>query len=1581
MSGANSHDTGLDELVSPVGLEAEGHTPELDLVTGDYTTRMEEVLGLEDEDEDLDFLYQGADSHEASKTYSEQLKGFLQGLDEAVSTQGDTEEEAQVEKELNETETSAYDEPPRVEVSSDRSPSTSSAPFSTFRPGDTSTIFNGSPSKAARPFIHPTISRLRSVVPSQQNKRFSSVSSFPDVSVSPSHFSAISRASSISNLPAHFEAYKESHESPREVFRWAVLRDIGQQIYFPKASSILGSFHGLPTALSANGLICIGTDRGRVLVFDFKQQLKCVCGVDDALSVGPVSALSLSRDHTFLAVGHASGYINLFDVSRPQTPARSVPPTSLAAVASGRKEGHIQGARILSICFVGTRHTAIVSADENGLAFYHSLGKVLFVEATDTLRILGKYPDLVGDMSPSHKVTQSAKGSQPSMNSGEEAIPANRARPRPWKPRKGSTILAMTSLPLGNSGHPTEGYNLVALLTSAKLVIVGLKPSPRTWFRRHRETANELSGSSKWRGCLAWFPSIEPNSDTGEGVSTSRHSNGKASVKAQHLGTRPILAYSWDRTLCLLRVSETIVRQTVQSTKNPEKTMVVEVGKVDLEEVARWSTDTDYLALQWLNIHQVLALTVTHLEVWDVRAAQQVERVPFDVASLSPYLETERSLDHVHIAHCMRVYKGKVFLLGHSELKVGTLLSWADRILSFVEDGDFLSAIDVTRAYYLGTAPGNKMGLPDDPAALRTVVGRRMRDLMTASARYAFAEDRMTDSTHVTPDGRGVDRTSLFEGLVTVCVNACLALDDFEFLFEDLFEYYQSAGIASIFLNQMEPHVLDGTIRSIPPRITQRLIAMHEDRGDLDKAERVIWHIDPDCLDINQAITLCRNSELYDALIYVYTRSLRDFVTPLVDLLGLIRQIQQHRRALRVHHLSDDTSPLPSSADSLERKAPDAYKIYAYLADILSGLTYPSQVPLPPDEAFQAKKDIYAFLFFGRSCVWPVGDGGKLILTSDEEGGVEPTYPYVRLLLRFDSEAFLHAMDIAFEDAYFNDETQGVSRLVVILVLLEILSSPDLSPGDATMLNIFIARNVPKYPQSIHTYMSPSTLHGILVGLATDTDQSTREDRQLATEYLLSVYMPHDGEHIAKLFEDAGFYRILRSWHRQEHKWGPLISTYLHDPDVDPAEVFESLDEVLTTASHAHEGSLPVEVLTTIMDAVPQLLGTGITETAFLIDKHASGSHSQVLESMGTNSSHRQFPYLRCLVEPGALSDDVYWIEPDIRRLPPSRNLDQSSKELYVQLLCKYDSAGVIRCLSSLDNGHFEWDRVISICEQNGVNEAVVWSLDKRGDAMGAFEKLKAVGARLASQVGEHLASEQSGPENTLEIQSSLNELKALGEIGLRLCCEHSDAGVLAGSAVEEMWFCLLSSQIDAVQTVSGFCASTAGEDDPVVMQEQRTLGSLRALVQETFTSLMAMGSSAALSFPHLFKRLVDSASSSRPTSRSSYSEFRLILTGMLESYRGEGDILLITNRLVERDLFTTVQELATRRLQGSRIRAAFCMACKSSLQRHLLSRGPEAKPLRETESSPAEDWVIQLTSGLAYHRRCLPVAVSTILS
>lgn len=37
---------------------------------------------------------------------------------------------------------------------------------------------------------------------------------------------------------------------------------------------------GAPTVMAANGLICVGTETGFICVFDFKQNLKCICGTD-----------------------------------------------------------------------------------------------------------------------------------------------------------------------------------------------------------------------------------------------------------------------------------------------------------------------------------------------------------------------------------------------------------------------------------------------------------------------------------------------------------------------------------------------------------------------------------------------------------------------------------------------------------------------------------------------------------------------------------------------------------------------------------------------------------------------------------------------------------------------------------------------------------------------------------------------------------------------------------------------------------------------------------------------------------------------------------------------------------------------------------------------------------------------------------------------------------------------------------------------------------------------------------------------------------------------------------------------------
>ena len=287
-----------------------------------------------------------------------------------------------------------------------------------------------------------------------------------------------------------------------------------------------------------------------------------------ASTVGSTSAVALSHDHTYVASGHISGYIQIFDLKNPQVPARIVAPPPAQAVMSGRQEGHLAGSRIINVSFVAGRHTAIISADEHGLSFYHSLGKVLFVEASDTIRILGNYPQ-----EPNHEGTTSL-----SILNAPGARSFRRRKSR-------NTLLAMATLPLGTIVHPTDTYQIVALLTVNKLVMVGLKPSPKTWLKRARVDDAELTSSGRRRGALAWFPSTNTP-------------QGPKDVDSDK--THPTLAYSWGRIVRFLRVSETMVKQPVFNQRTG-KTREVDTGTLVFEDAGSWTIDNPVLALQWLN--------------------------------------------------------------------------------------------------------------------------------------------------------------------------------------------------------------------------------------------------------------------------------------------------------------------------------------------------------------------------------------------------------------------------------------------------------------------------------------------------------------------------------------------------------------------------------------------------------------------------------------------------------------------------------------------------------------------------------------------------------------------------------------------------------------------------------------------------------------------------------------------------------------------------------------------------------------------------------------------------------------------
>ncbi|SNX83789.1 uncharacterized protein MEPE_02497 [Melanopsichium pennsylvanicum] len=1475
----------------------------------------------------------------------------------------------------------------------------------------------------------------------------------------------------------------DRNELSREFVKWSALRRI-----IANAKSSREAADPIPTVLAvAGGLIAVGTQGGRTIVCDFAQDPIASCGHDAQGQGDAVTALALSSDYSFLGVGHASGNIFLYDLSNPGRAARHVPPVPLSSVIAGKKEGHLSGSAIVHIGFIGLRHTAIVTADNKGLAFYHALGKIFGVASNDTLRLLGKYP-------------QYEHEDELGLDQG----------------KKKNTIFQLNPLPLGSRPHAADDTIFVAMITPTKMVLVGLKPSPRTWYRKVcRSHANEkldaVAGikeqTAQGPGCLAWYPA----STETDGTRKRR--------------TNPILAFSFGNTLHLVRLVVRKVEQKPDPKLRSGATLATAVLTEEVDPVELTAEDgivePDHIvALQWFSPDLLMLTTRSGLALFDCRAGKVTERMRGGSASAilaktveqryynavllgKPYdPHAEPSQEDITVSddpqgprswalnHSVRISKGRSFFLTKQDLVVGTLLSWADRILLYVSQGDFLSAIELATLFHQGKFVGSAVGLPSDPVERTAIVADKLRELMNASIDYSFSPERLTDSTHVTPDGRGVDRTRLFQGLARVCARACLSLNDLDFLFDTLYDRYEENGIEAIFVGQMEDFIVSGELRSLPIPVVQRLVAFRRDREEYAQAERIIWHVDPKSLDLDQALSMCLDRRLYDALTYVFTEALEDWVSPMIELLHPVRRVIDRRRKAAQAGAEQDANSDPyahirisqtaegSSMDESgdwemeERDVEDGYRVFSYLSVILTGNKYPSQEPFESDEQVsKAKGSLYSFVFSGGCTLWPPGPGGKLVLyglddhrtlattssKEDSEGEHEPIYPYLRLLLEFDAEAFLDALDLAFEDGFLDDEDvvgKRVSRQLVVDVLLELTSnyngdgstidfeqnasspeasndsglrvhrmqdarnSPKLPLLARIFVHIFVARNAPKYPQFVR--LSQQNVDLLLRSLALpagdcgddgvdvyEAVESTRKDRELAAECLLSHYKPRFDDDWLNVFERARFHRILRGAFRQQKKWDRLLDMYLRDhlhadapypgEDLDEGqgetlhgEAFAHFEETLFNAAQKDTPSrerLQERLHEQLSDSIIDLLDLDPLKTAGLLDRFFPNKHSEALQRLGQLDEKRLLLFLRCFFEPLQVSKaaaaqhtsqqqaddhseaelkwthaateitDTTTYNADVGRADPN-HLHAQERAMYLDLLCRYDPAAVVRNLDSRGAAYFDLERLIQTLRSGGTaidgsrvtqnSDAVLWALDRLGRSKDAFEELDSACTRTADSLVYVASAKAYGAEMVAE--EMLGDVRRCVNVAVRLCIERANAfcgglgesddeddrqgastakgtGVDEKVDTDEVWYRLLRSLVRLVHDVAHLganCESSCGED----ARPTQLLDGVRDIVQDTLSDLISSTAAEAVSFPALFRRLTGSTFGSASNTKSStqgkgvaeyYAEIRSVLDGMLSAYHLRSELLAITNKLFDRDTYHEFKRLHAQRRYGWR--------------------------------------------------------------
>jgi hypothetical protein len=180
---------------------------------------------------------------------------------------------------------------------------------------------------------------------------------------------------------------------------------------------------------------------------------------------------------------------------------------------------------------------------------------------------------------------------------------------------------------------------------------------------------------------------------------------------------------------------------------------------------------------------------------------------------------------------------------------------------------------------------------------------------------------------------------------------------------------------------------------------------------------------------------------------------------------------------------------------------------------------------------------------------------------------------------------------------------------------------------------------------------------------------------------------------------------------------------------------------------------------------------------------------------------------------------------------------------------------------------------------------------------------------------------------------------------------------------VETLWFRLLDVYVEASIEMH----NAIGESKSAI--HQRVISSFKQFVQSILTSLL-LSTSPQVSLPRLLLRLIYSQARGETT----FADFRDIFLSMLDTYKYEGKLLEMTNRLFDRDLFHSMKDVVDKRAKGWRPRRAACEICDAnildlSLLQPALAWGVDDE--QEEEPQQSKRYVL-FHCGHGFHTDCL---------
>ncbi|WFD28434.1 hypothetical protein MNAN1_003445 [Malassezia nana] len=873
-----------------------------------------------------------------------------------------------------------------------------------------------------------------------------------------------------------------------------------------------------------------------------------------------------------------------------------------------------------------------------------------------------------------------------------------------------------------------------------------------------------------------------------------------------------------------------------------------------------------------------------HIFLYDVFEPKEPSRhvPPINKHTLAAGLG-EGHLPDVPILHLHFVGKRKTgFISADAHVYTGDFVPWNARLKDLEEAHDYISAIQLGLSFYNGTELGSGIGLSDSSSLQKATIANHIQHLFDKAASELSSQSKQAPE------------------LVRLCAQLAIATQNFDYLFGELHGIYESHGLEAIFLHEIERFILSGTIRKPPVSIMQHLLALRDKSRDYVKLEQLILHVDPLHFDIHQAMEICMEHNLWDGLAYICEEALQDYVTPIVKIASYLQSL----------HTGSKENAQTTNSNTLDVPETSAYTIFHVISARYQKLRYPSMEPWHSENAINAVKSLNALLFSPHPWILP-GQGASP--TCDDEA-----YPYLRIIMRFDAEAFFNVLDLAFEQDSFgeDDDPELLSRRVIINTLYHVCQQGDLPDLSALFTALFAARNSAKYPQ----YLSISDAQAEWL-FKTLTHGATRHvDCEFALECMLSAHpITYTPKHL-DILERSLFWNIYESALKKTGQYEVLLHFYMLDRDDEhhtPGQLYARIVSLFQLpALQQHKKWKHLEKA--FIEFVPDVPETLIGDLARIVMAFFPSCDISVLEKL-FDTPHYQYLYLLPFFVPekgGSLE-----VSPVLRTA-------------WIKLVAEFSPTLFMHQLDAYPLSFFDLDQVCKVCEKHGLGHILIWAYDRQGHINQALDTLDSYVTRASHQIqicigsDENSAGGAAGELNRNEYREAFTCLNNVVEMASRISVEHSSRDPIDVDDVREHWFRILNAVTALEHDLTSRFASTPNELSLLAFSYCETL------LEKVLATLVTSVPFDIVSFPHLFKRLLDD-NPQRP--RHSFFEMRKVMNAMITAYRLRCDLLHLSSQLSMADVTRLFHELVRNRSSGWLVYETIlsCESCGRSLDYH----------------------------------------------